>query len=139
MVAFGIRVASVRLPSSVTPDPINRNSLRSLSGPSRSPILSRTLTILSSNSCPNHTTQVTLSASNLIWGAIKSVGQFFWSSDQYLFQSWLARTDRSWSMASALRSNHQAPAILRRFWSTCLWPLSTSPELIGSPLAKAPA
>ena len=44
-------------------------------------------------------------------GAVKTVGQFFSSSDQYLSQSLLARTARSCNMDSALRSNHQAPAI----------------------------
>jgi len=48
-------------------------------------------------------------------GAIKSVGQFFIIPDQYFSQSLLARVVLNWSMASALRSSHQAPAILSRF------------------------
>ena len=72
-------------------------------------------------------------------GAIKSVGQFWTIPDQYLPQSLLARVVLSWSMASALRSSHHAPAILSRFWSTCLWPLSTSPEPIGNSAARAAA
>lgn len=69
-------------------------------------------------------------------GAIESVGQFFRVSDQYLSQSRLARTVLSWSIASAWRFNHHAPATLSRFCSTCRCPRSTSPEPIGKPKAR---
>jgi hypothetical protein len=51
-------------------------------------------------------------------GAIKSVGQFFAISVQYFSQSPLARSVRNCNMHSALRSNHQAPAIFNRFCNT---------------------